>query len=39
MDLDFNFLKLFWTMIGLGLHFINPGLDLDRKICQSAHLC
>jgi len=26
-------------MIGLGLSFKNSGLDLDRKIWQSAHPC
>jgi len=25
-------------MVGLGLKFINVGVDLDRKIWQSAHL-
>jgi len=25
-------------MVGLGLSFKNSGLDLDRKIWQSAHL-
>jgi len=32
LDLDFKFLKLFWTMVGLRLSFKNSGLDLDRKI-------
>ena len=26
-------------MVALGLSFKNSGLDLDRKICQSPHLC
>jgi len=26
-------------MVGFGLSFRNSGLDLDRKIWQSAHLC
>jgi len=26
-------------VVGLGLSFKNSGLDLDRKIWQSAHLC
>jgi len=36
--MDFKFLRKFWTMVGLGLSFQNSGLDLDRKIWQSAHL-
>jgi len=31
--------KIFWTVVGLGLSFYKLGLDLDRKIWQSAHLC
>jgi len=31
-------LKKVWAVVGLGLSFENPGLDLDRKIWQSAHL-
>jgi len=26
-------------MVGLGLRFDIPGVDLDRKIWRSAHLC
>jgi len=26
-------------VVGLGLRFKKSGLDLDRKIWQSAHLC
>jgi len=29
----------FWTTVGLGLSFENAGLELDRKIWQSAHFC
>jgi len=29
----------FWTLVRLGLKFKNSGLDLDRKILQSAHVC
>jgi len=29
----------FWTLVGLRLKFKNSGLDLDRKILQSAYLC
>jgi len=39
LDFDFKFLKLFWTIVGLGLSFTNSGLNLDRKIWQSVHLC
>jgi len=38
LDLDFQLKKEIWTMVGLGLSFKNSGLDLDRKIWQSAHL-
>jgi len=31
-------LKKIWTVIGLGLSFKKLGLDLDRKIWQSAHI-
>jgi len=30
--------KRFWTLVGLGLSFKKSGLDLDRKMWQSAHL-
>ena len=30
---------MFWTVVGLGLSFKKSGLDLDRKIWQSANLC
>jgi len=30
--------KNVWTVVGLGLSFEKSGLDLDRKIWQSAHL-
>jgi len=29
----------FWTLVRLGRKFKNTGLDLDRKILQSAHVC
>ena len=32
-------LKKFWIVFGLGLSFKKSGLDLDRKIWLSAHLC
>ena len=38
LDLDFAFGKFVWTVVGLGLSFKKSGLDLDRKIWQSAHL-
>ena len=36
-----NFLdfEIFWAIVGLGLSFKGPRVDLDRKIWQSAHLC
>jgi len=36
--LDFTFEKNVWSVVGLGLSFKKSGLDLDRKIRQSAHL-
>jgi len=37
LDLDFAFEKSFWTVVRLGPSFKKSGLDLDRKIWQSAH--
>jgi len=36
LDLDLTFEKMFWAVVGLGPSFKKSGLDLDRKIWQSA---
>ena len=31
LDLEFDFFKILWTVVGHGLSFENSGLDLHRK--------